>query len=164
MAEVTRIGNTDNRHNPYGNIQHIGLTPNGRSVYRVIDSMGKEAGRLSVPMKDTDAFESAYRDIINSAPQIQKYVAEHSSGEEIKKRKNLSRFIVGAAGIIGASIPIAITQKSSITKKVLATVAGIIAGLSAGFVASVAATTPPGTFKFAKATRAISKLDIQPEK
>lgn len=164
MAEVTRIGKVDNRHSPYGNIQRIGLTPNGRRVYRVIDSMGEEAGHLSVPVKDTDAFETAYRDIIVSAPKIQMYAEKHSTQEDIKKRRKLARFVVGAGGVTGAAISIVATQNSSALKKVLATVAGIIIGLSVGFVAFIVTTMPSGTYKFAKANRTFARLDIQPEK
>ena len=109
-----------------------------------------------------DQFEAAYKDVMESAPKIQKFVRENSSEEDIKKRRNLSRLIVGTGGVIGAAIPIALSKKLSRVKTILATVAGIIVGVSAGFVASLAATTPPGTYKFAKATRTFSKLDIQP--
>lgn len=160
MVEALKFGASPN--NPYGNIQRIGTTPNGRSVYRVIDSQGQESGRLSVPQMQADTFEAAYRDIMDSAPKIQKFVIENSSEEDIKKRRTLSRIIVGAGGIIGAAVPIILTRNSSTTKKVLTTVAGIITGLTGGFAASLAATTPPGTYKFAKATRTFSKLDIQP--
>ena len=74
----------------------------------------------------------------------------------------MARGIVGASGIIGASIPLLILRKStSVTKKILGVVAGIVAGLSAGFVASLGVTTPPGSLEFAKAKRDLSKLDIQ---
>lgn len=159
MVEVLNFGASSN--SPYGNIQRIGTTQNGRSVYRVIDSQGKEAGKLSVPNEQVDTFESAYKDIMSSAPKIQKYVIENSSENDIKKRRNLSRFIVGTGGVIGAAVPILLTKRTSITKRVLATVAGVITGLSGGFAASLAATTPPGSYKFAKATRTFSKLDIQ---
>ena len=149
-------------NNSYGNIQRVGMTQNGRAVYRVIDSNGDEAGKLSVPNANAGQFEKAYKDIMESAPKIQKFAAENSSEQDIKKRRTLSRIIVGTGGLIGAVIPVAITRKSSTLKQILATVAGIVAGLSAGFAASFAATTPPGKFKFIKATRTFSKLDIQP--
>ena len=150
------------KQNSYGNIQKIGSTEHGRAIYRVIDSDGKEAGRLSVAGTDTDKFESAYRDIMDAAPKIQKYVTENSSEADIKKRRNLSRAIVGAGGLIGVAVPIALTRKASTLKQILATVAGVVAGLSAGFVTSLSVTTPPGTYKFAKASRTFAKLDIQP--
>lgn len=155
-------GITGFKQNSYGNIQKIGSTEHGRAIYRVIDSDGKEAGRLSVAGTDTDKFESAYRDIMDAAPKIQKYVTENSSEADIKKRRNLSRAIVGAGGLIGVAVPIALTRKASTLKLILATVAGVVAGLSAGFVTSLSVTTPPGTYKFAKASRTFAKLDIQP--
>lgn len=150
------------KQNSYGNIQRMGSTENGRAIYRVIDSDGKEAGRLSVAGADTDKFESAYRDIMDAAPKIQKYVTENSSEADIKKRRNISRAIVGAGGFLGAAIPIALTRKASTLKRILATVIGVVAGLSAGFATSLSVTTPPGTYKFAKASRTFAKLDIQP--
>ena len=155
-------GITGFKQNSYGNIQRMGSTENGRAIYRVIDSDGKEAGRLSVAGTDTDKFESAYRDIMDAAPKIQKYVTENSSEADIKKRRNLSRAIVGAGGLIGVAVPIALTRKASTLQQILATVAGVVAGLSAGFVTSLSVTTPPGTYKFAKASRTFAKLDIQP--
>ena len=155
-------GITGFKQNSYGNIQRMGSTENGRAIYRVIDSDGKEAGRLSVAGTDTDKFESAYRDIMDAAPKIQKYVTENSSEADIKKRRNLSRAIVGAGGFIGAAVPIALTRKATTLNQILATVAGVVAGLSAGFATSLSVTTPPGTYKFAKASRTFAKLDIQP--
>lgn len=156
------IRGTQDSVNSFGNIQRAGMTPNGRAVYRVIDSNGQEAGKLTVPAGHADTFEKAYIDIMETAPKIQKYAAENSSEKDIKKRRNLSRLIVGTCGVIGAGIPIYLTRKSSTLKQILCTVVGIVAGLSAGFAASLAATTPPGTYKFARATRTLSKLDIQP--
>lgn len=155
-------GITGFKQNSYGNIQKIGATENGRAIYRVIDSEGKEAGRLSVAGADTDKFESAYRDIMDAAPKIQKYVTENSSEADIKKRRNTSRAIVGIGGLVGAAIPVVLTRKASTLKQILATVTGVVAGLTAGFATSLAVTTPPGTYKFAKASRTFAKLDIQP--
>lgn len=156
-------GITGFKQNSYGNIQRTGTTDNGRAIYRVIDAEGKEAGRLSVAGTDIDKFESAYRDIMDAAPKIQKYVTENSSEADIKKRRNISRTIVGIGGFLGATIPLTLMRKSSSTiKTILATVAGIVTGLSVGFGASLAVTTPPGTYKFAKASRTFAKLDIQP--
>ena len=162
MVDMLNIGVSGFRQNSCGNIQKISVTPEGRVVYRVIDSQGEESGKLTVPQNQTDKFESAYRDVMNTAPKIQKFVMENSSEQDIKKRRNKSRAIVAAGGIIGAAVPIALTKNVSRVKSILATVAGIIVGISAGFAASLAATTPPGTYKFAKATRTFSKLDIQP--
>ncbi len=150
------------KQNSYGNIQRVGTTTNGRAIYRVIDSSGQEAGRLSVAGKDSDKFEKSYQEIMEAAPKIQKYVAENSSEEDIKKRRNTSRLIAGSGALAGIIIPVALTRKASTLVRVLSTVAGVVVGLAAGFITSLAVTTPPGTYKFAKASRTISKLDIQP--
>jgi len=150
------------RENSYGQIQRIGAAKDGRAVYRVIDSKGEEAGRLSIPQNETDTFESACRDIMESAPRIQQYARENSSDEAIKQRKNISRAIVCTAGAIGALIPLTLTKSLSPVKRILTAVAGIIAGISCGYAVSLVATTPPGTYKFAKANSTFSKLDIQP--
>lgn len=109
MVDMFNIGSSGFKQNSYGNIQKIGMTPNGRTVYRVIDSNGEETGKLSVPQTESDKFESAYKDIMDTAPKIQKFVIENSSEEDIKKRRTLSRVIVGTGGIIGAAIPIALS-------------------------------------------------------
>ena len=62
----------------------------------------------------------------------------------------------------GAAIPILLTKKLSITKKVASTVFGVVAGLAAGFAASLSVSTPPGAFKFAKAARTLSNIDLRP--
>jgi len=151
------------RLNSYGNITRAGNLSNGRVMYNVIDSDGNRAGNLSVPQNQVDTFETSYKQILESAHKIHAYVKENSSEEAIKKRRNLSRATVAASGIIGAISPLIVLRKStSITKKILGTVAGIITGLSIGFAASLGITTPPGAVQFAKATRTLAKLDIQP--
>ena len=153
----------DVKQNPYGSIQRYSELPNGRIVYGVIDSEGNKAGKLTVPIEEVDIFEASYKEILETAPKIQAYVKANSSEESIRKRRNTARGIVGLSGVIGAAIPLIILRKStSVTKKILGAVAGIVVGLSAGFAASLGVTTPPGSLKFAKATRNISKLDIQP--
>ena len=151
------------RPNSYGNILRAGTLPDGRVMYNVISSEGKPAGRLSLPAEEVDTFETSYKQILESAPKIQDYVKANSSPESISKRRNMARGIVASSGIVGVGIPLLILRKStSITKKILGVVAGIVAGLSAGFVTSLGVTTPPGSLEFAKATRDLSKLDIQP--
>ena len=153
----------DVKQNPYGSIQKVAVLPNGRVLYNVIDSDGKEAGKLTIPNEQVDTFESSYKEILETAPKIQAYVKANSSEGSIKKRRNMARGIIGASGVIGASIPLIILRKStSMTKKILGAVAGIVVGLSTGFIASLGVTTPPGSLEFAKATRDLSKLDIQP--
>ena len=84
MTNGMNIGITGFKQNSYGNIQRIGATENGRTIYRVIDSEGKEAGRLSVASADTDKFESAYKDIMDAAQKIQKYVEFLKTNEEFE--------------------------------------------------------------------------------
>ena len=146
----------------FGAINKIGNTQNGRTVYQVIDANGREAGKLSLPTTDCDMFEKSYKDILEAAPKIQKFAQEHSSPEDIKKRQKASRWIVGICAAIGAGVPIYLTRKASTVKQILTTALGIVGGLTAGFGVSLATTTPPGTMKFSKATKNISKLDIQP--
>ena len=151
------------KQNPYGSIQRAADLPNGRVLYNVIDSDGKNAGKLSLPKEQTDSFEASYKEILDVAPKIQAYVTTNSSEEAVKKRRNIARAVIGTSGVIGAAIPLIILRKStSMTKKILGGVAGIVTGLTAGFVASLGVTTPPGSLEFAKATRNLSKLDIQP--
>ena len=153
----------DVKQNPYGSIQRYAELPNGRILYGVIDSDGNKAGKLTIPKEEADVFEASYKEILETAPKIQAYVKANSSEESIKKRRNMARGIVGLSGVIGATIPLVILRKStSVTKKILGTVAGIVVGLSAGFISSLGVTTPPGSLEFAKATRNLSKLDIQP--
>ena len=147
----------------YGNILRAGNLPNGRVLYNVIDSEGNKAGKLSVPLEQVDTFEASYNQILDSAPKIQAFVKANSSEEAIAKRRNLGRGIVAAGGVLGFATPLIILNKStSVTKKILWAVAGIVTGLSAGFISSLAITTPPGSFDFALASRNLSKLDIQP--
>ena len=151
------------KQNPFGTVERIGETQNGRALYKLTDSDGKSAGKLTIPLEQVDTFESSYNEILDIAPKIQDYVANHSSEKAIKQRRNKARAIVGGCGIVGAAIPIvALTKSTSITKKILGAVAGIVSGLAVGFVASLGVTTPPGSIEFAKATRTLSKLDIQP--
>lgn len=154
----------DIKRNSYGNIERVRQLSNGRVLYSVLDSNGNNAGKLSIPEEQVDVFESSYKEILKTAPKIQAYVSTNSSPEDIKKRRNLTRTIIGVSGIIGAGVPIIVLKNStSITKKILGTVAGIVTGLAAGFVSSLGVTTPPGTLEFTKATRTLSKLDIKLE-
>ena len=146
---------------PYGNIQRIG-TNNNRVIYRVIDSKGKEAGRMTVAQQDADVFEKSYIDIMSTAPKIQKYVSEHSSPEELQRRRTMSRVCIGAGTVSGAILPTILMKKASVTKKILTSIGGIVLGLTAGFATSLSISTPPGTIKFARASRKLSKIDIQP--
>ena len=85
MVNGINMGVGGFKQNSYGNIQRVGASENGRVLYRVIDSNGQEAGKLTVAGKDTDKFEQSYREIMEAAPKIQKFVTENSSEEDIKK-------------------------------------------------------------------------------
>ena len=65
---VNSIGN-----NSYGNIQRIGISNDNRVIYKVIDSQGKDAGKMSVAREDADKFEKSYIDIMSTAPKIREY-------------------------------------------------------------------------------------------
>ena len=160
---VSALSNGSVNQYSYGSIERYGSLPNGRAVYRVVDSNGNEAGKLSLPQNQVDTFEASYKTIMEYAPKIKKYVEENSSDEDLRKRRRLGRNIVATCGAIGAVAPIMLVWKSaSMTKKILGIIAGVVAGLASGFVISLSATTPPGTKEFAKAHRTISGLDIKP--
>lgn len=146
----------------YGAINRVGTTENGRAIYQVIDGDGKEAGKMSIPQKDCDVFEKSYRDIIETAPKLQKFAEKHSTEESRKNLKKTSNWITGLCTAAGAGIAIFKTTNLKTWKQVLITLGGTIAGLAAGMGISFAVTSPPGIMKFNKATQNISKLDIQP--
>ena len=151
------------RNNSYGNVQRIRELPNGRVLYGVVDAEGKNAGHITVPIEQADTFESSYQEILETAPKIEAYISANSSEENIAKRRNIARGIVAASGLIGAGVPLLVLRKStSVTKKILGAVTGVVVGLAAGFVASLGVTTPPGAIEYSKATRELAKLDIKP--
>lgn len=160
---VTALSGGNIGHYAYGSVQRSGTLPNGRIVFSVTDSEGNDAGKFSLPEEQVDTFEASYKDIMETAPKIKKYVDENSSDEDLRKRRSLGRNIVATCGAIGAAVPVLLFWRAnSMTKKILGTVAGVVTGLAAGFGISLSATTPPGSKKFAKATRVISDLDIKP--
>ena len=71
----------------YGSINRIGRTPDGRIVYQATEPNGKVAGRISVAQKDCDLFEKSYKDILETAPQIQRYTQTTSPDDMAKKQK-----------------------------------------------------------------------------
>ena len=147
---------------PFGSIYRTSVIKNGRTVYKVVDSKGNNAGKFSIPVEDCDTFEKAYNDMMTTAPKIQQYVRDNSSPLDIKQRKNIFKLTVGSGGFLGAVIPIYLLRNSpSPTKQILGAVAGIVGGLSLGFGTAMYVNTPPGAFKFEKATHTISNLDIQ---
>ena len=94
------VQNVSNQTSSFGGINRIGTTQNGRIVYEVIDSNGQEAGKLTIPAQDADTFEKSYYDIMDAAPKIQKFSLEHSSAEDMKKRKTASNIMIAAGMII----------------------------------------------------------------
>lgn len=150
------------QQNPYGNIRRAGILQNGRVIYQVTDSNGKEAGRVTVPQNQVDTFEKAYNDVLNTAPKIQKYVQENSSDDDLRKRRITTQSIVTIGGAIGAFIPLIMTWNKSVLTKIFATGLGIFAGLGTGFAAAFLSSMPPGTYKFEKATQTLADLDIRP--
>jgi hypothetical protein len=155
------IQNIENNNNsPYGRVYKIGYMKNGRVVYQVVDGNGKNAGKMSIPLKDCDVFEKSYQDILSTAPKLQEY-SQKMTPEKMKKQKRMSRLIIGACTVVGALIPM-IKVKGKTWKQIAWTTVGTLAGLGAGFGISLKTTTPSGALKFARATNKISKMDIQP--
>lgn len=150
-----------NNPNPYGSINRIGTTENGRAIYQILDEKGKEAAKMSLPETECDKFEKSYNTIIETAPKIQRYAQKHSSPEEIAKKRKTSNWIMALSTIAGVAIPM-MTLRGSKWKTIPLTIAGLVAGLAGGIGISTAVTSAPGTMKFAKAVKRLSKLDVQP--
>ncbi len=146
---------------PFGSVQRLGFSENGRVLYNVVDSNGKSAGKLTVPFNEADTFENAYNDILESAPKIQEYVTTHSKEDTLSKRKAVSQALITTGGVIGFGLPVMFSKSKSALKNILMTGTGVIIGVLSGFVAAYVTTLPPGTIQFAKASRKIGKLDIQ---
>ena len=151
--------------NNYSAVTKIGTTENGRTIYQLTDPTGQVAGQISVAQKDCDKFEKSYHSIIESAPKLQAY-AQKTPPEKIEKKQKLAKWIVGGTTALGLLIPMLKCKPSggwgwvkAIGLTALSGGAGAIGGV---FIASKM-VTPPGAAEFAKATQAISKLDIQPE-
>ena len=148
-------------NNAYGNLQKLGIGADNRVIYRIIDSQGKDAGRMSVAYKDADTFEKSYITIMNEAPKIKEFTNKYSSSEAKTKLRTRSRVCIVSGGILGTGLPLILTKNSSISKKVISTAFGVIAGICGGLAASFALNSPPGMLKFVKATNEMSKLDIK---
>lgn len=150
--------------NNYGSINRIGMTDNGRVVYQLIDSTGKEAGKMSIAPQDCDKFEKSYNSLLESAPKLQAY-SQKTSPAKMEKKQKMAKWIVAGCGIVGGLIPLIKCKPNnvwgyikSLGLTLLSTGAGLVGGM---FVASKL-VTPPGASEFAKATQTISKIDIQP--
>lgn len=145
-----------------GSINKIGSTENGRFIYQITDSNGQNVGKMSIPQKDCDVFEKSYHDIIETTPALQKFAQKHSTPESMQKLKKTSNWITGISTAIGAAIGIFTTSKLKTWQQVLATTVGTIGGYLVGSGAAFVAISPPGITKFNKATKNLSKIDIQP--
>lgn len=148
--------------NSYGSINKIGTRVDGRVVYQVVDPDGKEAAKITIPEADCDKFEKSYNTILKTAPKIQEFAQNHSSPEELKKRRKTSNWTIALSTLICGGIPLFGLHKGGNFVKALATIGGTFVGLIGGFNLASILTSPPGTMKFAKATKNISKIDIQP--
>lgn len=157
----TMVQNVSNQ-NPYGSIDRVGMTQDGRVVYKVTDGNGEIAGGLSVAQKDCDMFERSYRDVMEAAPKLEQYMKTHTE-EDMKRQQKRGRWIIGGSALIGGLIPALtshfITQKT--VWQALMTLAGTVAGLFVGIKVGTKAMTPPGAEQMTRATQTLSKLDIQ---
>lgn len=145
-----------------GSVNRIGTTNDGRVIYQVMDPMGQATGKLSVAQKDSDVFEKSYHDMMETAPQIQKFAEKYSTEEAQKKLKKKTSWTIGLSTALGAGIGIFATRHDAKTwRQILVTGAGTLAGLFGGVNLASRFAAPSGMAKFNKATQNISKLDIQ---
>ena len=149
----------------YGTINRVGMTPDGRVVYQAISANGENGGKISIAQKDCDLFEKSYRDILETAPAIERYTRTTSPDELAKKQKR-AKWIVGLSTAIGGGIPLfAIKTKANFWGALLqigATVGGCVAGLVGGSLLAESVVLPPGSKKYAQATKNLSKIDARP--
>lgn len=159
------VQNISQQQNRYGAIQRIGMTPEGRVVYQAINPNGEIAGRISIARQDCDLFEKSYRDIIESAPELQRY-AQTTSPDKMMKKQKTAKWIVGLSTLIGGGIPLfAIKPKAGwkgTLLQIAGTLGGTIVGLVAGTVVAEKVAVPPGAKKFTTASKNLSKIDIRP--
>lgn len=148
--------------NSFGTIVKSGMTTDGRVVYQINDEKGEAAGRISLPQQDCDVFEKSYNDMMKVAPKLQASAEKYSNPEFQEKAQKINKWsrIIGASA--GFLVPAIAIHKGPALLKILATVAGTIAGLFGGALVGTKLTTPPGAMKFARAMQNMSKLDIQP--
>ena len=156
--------NSVNNQQPFGLISKIGTSPDGRVIYQVIDTKGQEAAKMSVAQQDCDKFEKSYADIMEAAPKLQKFAIEHNSPQEMAKRQKTAKRFVGFGALIGFLLPIPFTakiKKHALLKQMAISTAGLIAGLFAGSKLATIFVAPPGSAKLEKASKTLSKLDVQ---
>ena len=157
---VQSINNTQS----FGLINKIGTSPDGRVVYQVVDISGREAGKMSVAPQDCDKFEKSYQEIVKAAPKLQQFALEHNSPQEMAKRQKTAKRLVGGGALLGFLLPIPFTakfKKHPVIKQMLVSTAGLIAGLFTGSKLATAFVAPPGSAQLNKASKTLSKLDIQ---
>lgn len=148
----------NNQQSPFGTINKIGVTENGRAIYQLNDAEGIVAGKLTIPQEQCDIFEKSYQDIIKTAPKMQKF-AQTMTPEKLQKRKKIANWTLGLSTLTGFLVPaICIRGNHQFIKTAL----GTITGLAVGIVASMKLQTPPGAMKFSKATQNLTKIDAQP--
>ena len=95
----------NNQQSRYGMINRIGATPDGRIVYQLVEPTGQIAGKISVARKDCDLFEKSYRDVLEAAPQIERY-SKNVSPDQMAKKQRAAKWIVGLSTAIGGGIPL----------------------------------------------------------
>lgn len=145
-------------------VHRIGVLDNGRVVYQISGGLSQESVKVSVNPRDCDTFEKAYRDIMVSAPKLQKY-AQTTSPQQMEKKQKLAKWIVFGGGVLGGIWPLLKAKGNGFwgaMKQAGLTLLGFGAGSVAGMFAASKIATPPGAMQFSKATQTISKLDIQP--
>ena len=103
----------------YGSIKKVGMTQDGRVVYQAIEPNGKVAGRISIARKDCDLFEKSYRDILESAPQIQRY-AKTTSPDKMAKKQKAAKWIVGLSTAVGGGVPLFLIKTARILSVIAA--------------------------------------------
>ena len=158
---VQNVSSSNNTNKSYGEISRVGTTPDGRVIYKVIDASGKVAGGLSVSPNDCDKFERVYQNVMEAAPKFEKYMSTHTQ-EDLKKNQKKGRWITGIGAFIGGILPAVLIKKPDIKiLKILATLAGTVAGLFAGVSIAKRVVIPPGVEEMSKATQEMSKLDIK---
>ncbi|MCQ2754539.1 MAG: respiratory nitrate reductase subunit gamma [bacterium] len=153
-----------NVQQPFGIVNRVGTSPDGRILYQVIDPRGQETAKMSVAPQDCDKFEKSYTDIMTAAPKLQKFAIEHNSPQEMAKRQKTAKRFVGFGALFGFLIPIPFTAKfknHALLKQMLISTGGLIAGLFAGSKLATLFVAPPGTAKLERASKTLSKLDIQ---
>ena len=149
---------------PFGLVNKIGTSADGRIVYQVVDTNGQEAAKMSVAPQDCDKFEKSYTDIMEAAPKLQKFVIEHNSPQEMAKRQKMAKRFVGIGALAGFLLPIPFTAKfknHALLKQMAVSTLGLVAGLFTGSKLATAFVAPPGSAKLEKASKTLSKLDVQ---